>query len=144
MSTRCGIALAEAEGGYTFVYCHFDGYPSGVGRVLLDCYPDRDSVARLVALGGMSVLGEIPADSDCPPEGVGPEDCCRIYHEPNHTAGDWAELRGKFANHWCDCEYLYVFTRSDGWKVFDPRRDEVSPLRLAVERDERDCGMALA
>lgn len=39
------------------VYCHFDGYPSGVGRTLLEHWTDPEKVNRLIALGDLSVLG---------------------------------------------------------------------------------------
>ncbi len=57
MSTRSAI-LHRTATGYVGIYCHFDGYPEGVGQKLLDHYQDADKVARLIALGEISSLGE--------------------------------------------------------------------------------------
>lgn len=40
------------------VYCHFDGYPEGVGKTLVEHYQDREKVEKLIGLGALSVLGE--------------------------------------------------------------------------------------
>lgn len=138
MSTRCGIALENDNGSYTFAYCHNDGYPSWVGRILLDRYTDRGSVEKLVALGAMSSLGPIPADSDRPPAGVDAGDCCLVYHEPNHTAENLERLTGLFADYWSGCEFLYLFRRGWGWDCFNPYLHETSTLIEAVERDENE------
>lgn len=57
MSTRSAIAWYDPalKTGMS-VYCHFDGYPSGVGRTLLDYYNDEDRVKRLVSLGDLSYV----------------------------------------------------------------------------------------
>ena len=56
MSTRSIIAM-KVDGGYRGIYCHFDGYPSGVGKTLLDHYTDAKKVEALIALGDISSLG---------------------------------------------------------------------------------------
>ena len=56
MSTRSiiGIKISPTKG--KFIYCHFDGYPQGVGKILLNYYTDKSTVESLVALGNISVL----------------------------------------------------------------------------------------
>lgn len=56
MSTRSAI-IAKTETGYAGIYCHFDGYPSGVGQKLFTHYQDPEKVAALIALGDISSLG---------------------------------------------------------------------------------------
>lgn len=59
MSTRSAIAwydLALKTG--MSVYCHWDGYPAGVGRTLLDYYNDEGRVKHLVSLGDLSYVGQ--------------------------------------------------------------------------------------
>lgn len=34
MSTHCNVFLEKADGTFTGTYCHYDGYPSGVGAEL--------------------------------------------------------------------------------------------------------------
>jgi hypothetical protein len=53
MSTRSAIIM-KTETGYAGIYCHFDGYCTGVGAVLNEYYQDSDKVARLIALGDIS------------------------------------------------------------------------------------------
>lgn len=57
MSTRSCI-ITKTETGYAGIYCHFDGYLEGVGQTLLKHYQDPSKVARLIALGDISSLGE--------------------------------------------------------------------------------------
>ena len=53
MSTRSAIAWYDPEHKTGMsVYCHFDGYPAGVGRILFDYYNDESRVKSLVSLGG--------------------------------------------------------------------------------------------
>lgn len=57
MGTRSRIGIEDMETGtVTSTYCHWDGYPSGVGQTLLDHYQDREKVEALVALGYASSL----------------------------------------------------------------------------------------
>lgn len=59
MSTRSAIIMKEPDGaGFAGIYCHFDGYESGVGKTLLEHYSDPAKVAALIALGDISCLGE--------------------------------------------------------------------------------------
>lgn len=56
MSTRCYIAKQVAPGKYRTIYCHNDGYPDGVGKMLLDYYSDPEKIDQLLDLGDISVL----------------------------------------------------------------------------------------
>lgn len=59
MGTRSRIGIEDGETGKVrSIYCHWDGYPDGVGQTLLDHYKDRGKVEELIALGDISVLGE--------------------------------------------------------------------------------------
>jgi len=57
MSTRSAI-IQKIEGGYRGIYCHFDGYPQGVGRTLIEenQYNTDDDVTELINLGDLSEL----------------------------------------------------------------------------------------
>ncbi len=57
MSTRSRIAvLQENDGSVKSVYCHWDGYLSGVGVTLLNHYNTYQRANAVVALGGLSSL----------------------------------------------------------------------------------------
>lgn len=58
MGTRSRIAAKNADGTFTSIYCHWDGYPAGVGGTLAEHYKDEAKVRALLALGNISSLGE--------------------------------------------------------------------------------------
>jgi len=64
MATNCLIGVTHGE-NFKVVYCHFDGYLSGVGATLLKHY-NSSKANHLVALGNISYLAEqieIPASN---------------------------------------------------------------------------------
>jgi len=58
MSTRSRIAVKISDDNFQSVYCHNDGYPSWVGRTLLQHYNTKDKALKLIALGDLSSLDE--------------------------------------------------------------------------------------
>lgn len=58
MSTSSTIGILNVDGTVQTIYCHFDGYPTGVGKTLEDHYKTEEKVRALIALGDISSLGE--------------------------------------------------------------------------------------
>jgi hypothetical protein len=58
MATRSNIAYRTPEGRIVSVYCHWDGYVSCNGKILVENYTDMDKIVQLVSLGSISSLGE--------------------------------------------------------------------------------------
>jgi len=58
MSTSSRIGVVNDDQTITSIYCHFDGYPEGVGATLLEHWTDPAKVRALIALGDISVLRE--------------------------------------------------------------------------------------
>jgi hypothetical protein len=56
MATRSTIAIEYANGVVDQVYCHWDGYLSNNGRILLESYSDPLKLQQLIDLGDLSVL----------------------------------------------------------------------------------------
>ena len=56
MATRSRIAIENLDGTIESIYCHFDGYKSGVGEVLKTFYTDVDKIRELLSLGDLSSL----------------------------------------------------------------------------------------
>lgn len=56
MSTRSYIGRLTEDKQVFFVYCHFDGYPSGVGTTLREYYDRPEDVIKLLSFGDISVL----------------------------------------------------------------------------------------
>ena len=59
MATRSTIGML-LEDGQTIrsVYCHWDGYPEGVGATLKEHYTDLAKIERLLDIGDISSLRE--------------------------------------------------------------------------------------
>jgi hypothetical protein len=63
MATRSKIAIEDQDGTVRSIYCHWDGYPSHHGPILLEHYTTQEKVESLIALGSISSLApetEIP------------------------------------------------------------------------------------
>lgn len=58
MGTRSNIGMVHEDGSVTMNYCHWDGYPSHNGKILLENYTTTEKVRKLLALGDLSILGE--------------------------------------------------------------------------------------
>jgi hypothetical protein len=58
MSTRSTISLELDNASILQVYCHFDGYLEGVGKILKNHYTSFDDVYNLIKRGNLSHLGD--------------------------------------------------------------------------------------
>lgn len=56
MSTRSAIGYKDTDGTVKAIYCHFDGYPNGVGKTLRKYYNSIDKAKELVSMGSISTL----------------------------------------------------------------------------------------
>jgi hypothetical protein len=56
MATRSTIAY-KTDRGVTAIYCHWDGYPAGVGKTLQEHYQAAYKIGKLVNMGDVSSLG---------------------------------------------------------------------------------------
>ena len=48
MSTRSFICIEDAEQGYRGIYCHYDGYPEHVGKLLVEFHNSLDAAESIV------------------------------------------------------------------------------------------------
>lgn len=137
MSTRSRIGIEDTDGTIRSVYCHFDGYESGVGATLLKAYMDPDKVRALVALGGISSLDEeLGAKHDFPGDNAGKRGLeglnalkqarwTTAYHRDRgedliiQTTGSRKEFSEKAFDCWE--EYAYLFVVAKGKWVYRPR-----------------------
>ena len=58
MGTRSTIGILNDDGSITGIYCHWDGYPEYVGKILLNHYTNPSVINELMNLGDLSSLGE--------------------------------------------------------------------------------------
>lgn len=99
MGTRSMISVKNEDGTYDGVYCHYDGYPKGVGNTLNEHYISSDIVKELISFGGMSCLK--PKIEECEFYIKRGEELC------NYKALTFVGLCEKSKD--IGCEYLYIF-----------------------------------
>ena len=58
MATRSTITAKFSDGQYGSIYCHWDGYLSNNGNILLENYQDQAKIEKLIFLGDLSSLAE--------------------------------------------------------------------------------------
>ena len=103
MATRSTIALSVPD-GVRAIYCHWDGYPEGVGQTLKDHYNKLLLISELLDRGDVSSLGDTLVES------VFYED--RGEDTPAHKFASESEWLDWATN--CGCEYAYLY-RGDAW-----------------------------
>lgn len=64
MATRSTIALEYPNGLVKVIYCHWDGYLTGVGKTLVEHYADFDTADQLIQLGDLSSLASTLTHSE--------------------------------------------------------------------------------
>ena len=116
MSTNSRIGIEMANGRVQSVYCHWDGYPKGVGQVLIDHYGSREKVGELIGLGSISSLGP---EVSCP-EG-------HTFETPvnGHTVAHHRDRGDDYETRTDDTvedyrksdigEFAYLYTRAGEW-----------------------------
>lgn len=121
MATRSTIAKLNADNTITSIYCHWDGYPAHVGRILAQYYTDPIKVDQLFALGDLSILAEEigeQQDFDNPTKGWtlaygrdrGETDISALSHM---DVDGWLTFRKGSG-----CEYGYLWDGTE-WCPFD-------------------------
>ena len=63
MATRSLIGVNLNSEITKIIYCHWDGYPSGVGKTLMENYTSPTAVDALLGLGDLSALASTPEQS---------------------------------------------------------------------------------
>jgi hypothetical protein len=94
MATRCKIGVADMTRGIRSIYCHWDGYPEHVGKMLLKHYNTAQARDELIALGHLSSLGsKIGEKHPFSPHDAG---ISGLQHEELY--GDWCTAYGRDRN----------------------------------------------
>lgn len=135
MATRCLICRQDTKGVVRGVYCHHDGYPSGVGALLYRCYSSAKAIDKLMRLGDLSSLGPRPTRGTKAfgydvKSGPGGEDapfvcerCDDIVEESGH----------------CDVEWVYLW-RDSAWYVAEHVWGEGTKCFARLETRLSGCG----
>ena len=135
MATRSniGMEIKSENGQYQVVavYCHWDGYPEGLGKTLVDHYLDREKVKELIALGSLSyvekeVKPKGPHTFDKPEAGV-----TVAYHRDRDE--DFEQLHFSCVQDYFaqfEQQYAYLFTDEGEWLVSGG--DDVVPVTYVL------------
>ena len=102
MGTHCYIALENKDGTITFIYCHFDGYLSSVGKMLFNYYTTTEVINELLEKGSITSL-ELPIN-----------DMKRYDPIEKWTASNQYEFESEFYQR-RDISYYYLFTKEQEW-----------------------------
>ena len=140
MSTRSYIAMKTGENTYKAVYCHYNGYLSYNGVMLLENYNTADRVEQLLSLGNISSLREkiepAPESKHCFET---PDDDVTIFYgrdrgEKGQEAFTCTEKELKDPTSWI--EYIYVFDGGKWYYSVITRNgfSECIPLEQAIQK----------
>ncbi len=142
MSTRSNIGIINADGSVLTIYCHSDGYPSGVGVTLLEYYYTEDKVRELLKLGDLSSLGNVIGEkhdfdwggeygSDWDKRRGDPRyNMCLAYGRDRGEKGTQASRHPnvKEACSFCDNDYAYFFNPAENRWSFRKYDGPFQPL----------------
>lgn len=125
MSTRSLIGIRDEDGSCRVIYCHHDGYLSGVGRYLARNWNSLELAESLLAMGGMSGIG------------ANLEECVFYVRDRGEAMSDNAPVSypsvhkmAKVAGEEWGAEYVYIFSDGCWWlvgrdgKVIEPMKVE--------------------
>ena len=107
MATRSRIAIENQDGTVTSIYCHWDGYPSGVGKTLFNSY-DQEELKELINLGDISSLSDTTKDTVA-------------YHRDRNEdfhQGTFEDISDLFRNGFANgADYIYCLSKEGVWFV---------------------------
>jgi hypothetical protein len=134
MGTRSRIGMMNEDGSITSVYCHWDGYPSHNGVILLENYQDPEKIKMLISLGDLSSLekklipeGNVVHSFEDPADGV-----CVFYGRDRKENGTSCRVSANMKEFieiadWCD--YCYIF-EAGVWFVIAMHQGDKKPEKL--------------
>lgn len=122
MSTNSMIGYQRKDGKVRAVYCHWDGYPLGVGTTLLENHDSAREARRLVSLGDISVLAGTggtlaPRGEYKRGNGIITYNRWRAEGTPQHGTVYEHELAYTRDNPYGGAEYYYLYRPGYGWFV---------------------------
>ena len=144
MGTRSNIGIVNLDDSIDAIYCHWDGFPSYNGKILLNHYTTADIVNQLMLLGDLSSLNEKLYPDDSKPHTFQnqQEDVCVAYgRERNESDVDCKIFKDigdfeRFAGN-SDAEYQYLF--EDGkWTYRNVNKDDKWKELTAEDCDDNN------
>jgi len=156
MGTRSTIALEFADGTVEQIYCHWDGYLSHNGQILLKHYSNPFVLRDLIDLGDLSSLRpevgiehafssfDLPA-AEREAHEVLVKDMCTFYGRDRGETGTgpkkFASYEDYVMNHQYE-EYEYILRNIDGqavWFVCDHDGSYVELMQAIMDEQDREA-----
>jgi hypothetical protein len=112
MATRSLIGMELDNGITKIIYCHFDGYPSHVGKLLVDHYNTPALITALMELGDLSSLGTTL-------------DSCTAYHRDRNEPWGMVEPRDINTSEIVSVgddygvDYIYIYRNECEWECLE-------------------------
>lgn len=122
MATRSRIGYLENNKLHS-VYCHWDGYPEGVGQVLFDHYQNINKIKYLIGHGDISVLSqniEIPVVANGKHSFDSPMKGTTLFYHRDRGEALRMEVEDLYSNEPFKhgVSYFYIFNTEDNtWYV---------------------------
>ena len=136
MSTRSYIAMKTGEDAYKVVYCHYDGYLSYNGRMLLEHYNTQERVEKLLSLGSISSLREKlePEEGSSHCFEMPDEDVTVFYGKDRGEKGQEAVIctKAELTDPSSWIAYIYVF--NNGTWYYSEIESDFRPLAPAIKK----------
>ena len=118
MATRSLIGKLNSDGTITNIYCHYDGYPEHNGVILQEHYYTPFKVDQLLALGNLSVLGELIGEKQSFDDRI--PGSCLAYGRDRGESNQQAQVstRESFFSTDHGVDYLYLYNNEFEWECY--------------------------
>ena len=139
MATRSTIAVLHTDGTVSSSYCHWDGYLTHHGRILVQHYNTLELAEELISHGSMSSLAEsiTPAGAHTFDD---PEKGCTVYYGRDRGETDTAPILFDDLTHYYQDndneEYDYLFIGNTWMYSTDGAWREVAGALLDEDADD--------
>jgi hypothetical protein len=125
MSTRSRIGISQEDGSVKSIYCHYDGYPEGVGQTLIENYTSPVEVMNLIDKGDLVSLQSQEHFAD-----RGESDVDAIVTPENEYVSHTGDCWGEYAYLYKDEEWLVQMVRNDDDFGFSK---QFTPVQSAID-----------
>ncbi len=119
MATRSLIGKLNQDNTVSYIYCHYDGYPEHNGVILQEYYSTPFKVDQLLALGDLSVLGELIGEKQNFEDRI--QGSCLAYGRDRGESG--IEMKTVSKDEFFDnkdyIDYLYLYNNDFEWECFN-------------------------
>ena len=150
MATRCRIGLMLEDGTVKHSYCHYDGYPEGVGETLVQHYNTEDKVKELVSFGDMSYLASV-VHAEGEHNFEKPEQGVTVFYNRDRGETDVDSVVTTMDEYlsvqYSSCiDYLYVFIGSNWWVYNNLKKNKWKLVKTflpayTLTKEEMSCNI---